>query len=91
MAPKQSSSLNNNKTADLSKEADEFHFKDGKIWSKEFIEYCIFICSVGSTTEVDPDGRKTEVFTIEGYNCKGSKFIIQVWGLDAKLFEEWFR
>jgi hypothetical protein len=89
MAPKHSST--NNSKIDFSKDADDFLFKDGKIWPTEFVDFCIFICSAGATTEVDPDGRKTEVFTVEGYNCKGCKFIVQVWGLDAKLFEEWFK
>jgi hypothetical protein len=69
----------------------EFQSKDWKIWTLEFVDFAIFITATGSKTEIDPDGRKTEVFSVEGYNCRGFKYIIQVWGAEATNFEEFFK
>lgn len=62
-----------------------------KNWSAEFQHLAIFIVSFGTRVEIDIDGRKTDLFTVEGFNSRGSKYIVQVWGVDAIAIEEYFR
>jgi hypothetical protein len=66
-------------------------FKNAKQWKQEFVDLCLFIDSIGTRTDVDNDGRKTEVFSVEGHNCKGLKYVVQAWGQEAAIFEEWFK
>ena len=62
-----------------------------KSWSPEFQHLAVFICSLGTRVEIDIDGRKTDLYTVEGFNCRGMKYIVQVWGVDAFAVEEYFR
>ena len=60
-------------------------------WNPEFIQFAIYVCTVGTRTEIVVDGRKTDLFTLEGINSRGFKYIIQVWGVEAIPIEEYFK
>jgi hypothetical protein len=51
----------------------------------------LFISGLGTRVEIDIDGRKTDLYTIEGYNSRGIKYVVQVWGVDAFAVEEFFK
>jgi hypothetical protein len=62
-----------------------------KQWSAEFQHLCLFISGLGTRVEIDIDGRKTDLYTNEGYNSRGIKYVVQVWGVDAFAVEEFFK
>jgi hypothetical protein len=86
MAPRKSSSSESSQ-----KDIVETDYREVKIWSLEWVQLAIFISSFGVKTEIDIDGRITQVFCVIGYNCRGFKYVIQVWGSEAASFEEFFR
>jgi hypothetical protein len=78
-------------TAEESESETQIITLNVKNWSAEFQHLAIFIVSFGTRVEIDIDGRKTDLFTVEGFNSRGSKYIVQVWGVDALAVEEYFR
>ncbi len=87
MAPRNTNKLDTSSQ----KESVEVDSREIKLWTLEWVQLAIFISSFGVKTEIDIDGRKTEVFAVEGFNCRGFKYVIQVWGSEAAAFEEFFR
>jgi hypothetical protein len=77
--------------AAVAEEQEESETHNVKLWSAEFQQLCLFIFGLGTRVEIDIDGRKTDLFTIEGYNCRGMKYVVQTWGIDAFAIEEYFK
>ena len=86
MPPKSSTKT----SSSLSNEESE-HDSHVKLWLPEFQHLALFVSSLGNRVEIDIDGRKTDLYTVEGFNSRGMKYVVQVWGVDAFAVEEYFK
>jgi hypothetical protein len=61
------------------------------VWTKECQQFVVFAKDKGTMAVIDVNGTDTDLFTLEAVTSVNLNILIQVWGLHAKIVQDYIR